>query len=89
MGNLAALTDVYADAESITSMAAAPDDEGPPRGTTNPIIVWAGKLAIVLRKVAAVVCGLGGIVMARHFRAPTDQFIAAKTGITQIHAAGG
>lgn len=78
MGNLVALTDVYAEVEGITSMAAVPDGEGPPWGTTNPIIVWAGVLAIVLGKVAAVVCGWGGIVMARHFRAPADQFKAAK-----------
>ncbi len=79
-GNLAGLSDVYNEVLKVTSMAAIPEDFGPPWRTGNPVIVWLGVLFIVLGKVAALVGGgYGGAVMLKHVNAPVEQFNKAKT----------
>ncbi len=79
-GNLAGLSDVYNEVLKVTSMAAIPEDFGPPWRTGNPVIVWLGVLFIVLGKVAALVGGgYGGAVMLKHVSAPAEQFSKAKT----------
>lgn len=78
VGNLTGLMDVYGYVKSVTSMAGVPDGVGPPWATSNPIIVWLGVLAIVLGKVAGVICGWGGIQMVRHWKSPAADFNKAK-----------
>lgn len=78
MGNLVGIMDVYLDVERVTSMAQVPEGEGPPWGTSNPFVVWAGVLAIVLGKAAAVICGVGGVMMVRRVSSSPEEFAQAK-----------
>lgn len=78
MGNLFGALEVYSDVERVTSMAQVPEGEGPPWGTSSAFVVWMGVLAIILGKVAAIIAGIGGVLMAINLRANDTAFKDAK-----------
>lgn len=78
VGNLAGLPELYDTVRQVTSMANIPEGVGPPWRTSSPIIVIPGVIAIVLGKFAAVLCGVGGILMLRSISASADDFLRSK-----------
>lgn len=78
IGNLSNLADVYNEVRNVTSMSGVPEEVGPPWRTTNPLVVWAGVIAIVLGKLAAVAGGYGGLKMLQHVNAAPAEFNKSK-----------
>ena len=78
VGNLAGLSDTYEAVQHVTSMSGVPEDVGPPWRTSNAIIVSIGVVAIVLGKLAAVLAGVGGIVMMKNRNESAEAFRQSK-----------
>lgn len=79
VGNLSGISDVYSAVRDVTTMSGVPEGVGPPWKTANPFVVWAGVVAIVLGKLAALVGGgFGGGMMLRHVNAPSVEFERSK-----------
>lgn len=77
-GNVASLPSVYESVSEVTSMAGIPDGAAPPWRTTNSFVVTVGVAVIVLGKFAALLAGVGGILMLKNIRAPQDVFQKSK-----------
>lgn len=79
IGNLSGLSGVYETVAQVTTMSGVPEGVGPPWQTDNPVVVWVGVMTIVLGKLAALLGGVGGIVMLRHLRSELHDFQNSKT----------
>lgn len=79
VGNLSNLSDVYNEVREVTMMSGVPEGVGPPWRTENPLVVWAGVIAIVLGKLAALIGGgYGGLQMLKHVNATPADFAKSK-----------
>ena len=78
IGNLSVLSEIYETVEQVTAMSGVPEGVGPPWRTENPIVVWGGVAAIVFGKLAALLGGVGGVVMLRHFKSGSQDFQNSK-----------
>lgn len=77
-GNLAGLPETYDAVREVTSMSGVPEGVGPPWRTANSLVVMTGTIAIVLGKLAAVLAGIGGLLMLKNLNAGPETFERSK-----------
>jgi predicted small integral membrane protein len=78
IGNLSGLSEVYEAVERVTTMSGIPEGVGPPWRTGNPAVIWMGVAAIVFGKLAALLSGVGGVLMIKHLKSGSQAFQNSK-----------
>ncbi|MCY3940832.1 MAG: DUF2165 family protein [Gammaproteobacteria bacterium] len=79
ISNFLEIPAIYGSVENVASMAQVPEPLRQPWQTTNPVVVWAGVLLIILGKIVAALGGcVGGAIMLKHVNASKEEFARAK-----------